>query len=300
MERLTTYARDFEYNLPMQYYEGRSLDNADALDFRFCFILIENGSGLLTINEKRYFYMAPCLICVNEREHIVIKKTDSLALKAFYFHPLIINCALDFVTTRQLPEDCSLTLLQDSYWNKFFVNRNDDYYGKISIGPMTSKKISILLYNIFKETQAQARENWPCRSRSFFLEALFILDNTFIEDNPFKEPYWEHVDDRLFSILIYLYNNYERKLTIDELTSVFSINRTTLSKMFQDNLGETFVTFLNKLRIAIASQLLRDTKLPVSEVMFKVGFNDNAHFLRTFKKLTSLSPSSYREKYCWM
>lgn len=300
MERLTTYARDFDYSLPMQYYEGSFMDNSEALDLRFSFVLIESGSGFFTINGKQYLYMAPCILCMNEKEHVIIEKTDSLKIKIFYFHPLIINSSLDFVTTRKLPEDCSLTLLQDSYWNKFFVNHASEYYGKISISQITASKLSHLLSSLENEINSQSRENWPCRSRSYFLEALFLLENTFVEDNPFQEPSWEHIDERLCPILLYLYHNYDKKITISEITTLFHINRTTLSQLFQEQLGETFVTFMNKLRITIASQLLRDTKLPISEIMYQVGFHDSAHFLRTFKKLASHSPSDYRKKYCWM
>lgn len=70
--------------------------------------------------------------------------------------------------------------------------------------------------------------------------------------------------------------------------------------MFKDNLDETFLTYLNKLRITMASTILRDTLLPINEIMTRVGFTDTVHFFRTFKKYTGLTPTEYREKYNWM
>jgi len=45
----------------------------------------------------------------------------------------------------------------------------------------------------------------------------------------------------------------------------------------------------------MASVMLKDTLLPVSEVMERVGFNDSTHFSRTFKKYMGLSPSEFRD-----
>lgn len=50
----------------------------------------------------------------------------------------------------------------------------------------------------------------------------------------------------------------------------------------------------------MASTMLRDTMLPINEIMTRVGFCDTVHFLRTFKKYTGDSPSEYRKKYNWM
>ncbi len=60
------------------------------------------------------------------------------------------------------------------------------------------------------------------------------------------------------------------------------------------------MTYLTQLRIRLAALMLRDTKLPISEVMWRVGFRDGTHFGRTFRKHTAQSPSEYREQYCWM
>lgn len=43
--------------------------------------------------------------------------------------------------------------------------------------------------------------------------------------------------------------------------------------------------------------MLRDTLLPISEIMYRVGFNEANHFSRIFKKHMNVSPSDYRKKY---
>ena len=68
---------------------------------------------------------------------------------------------------------------------------------------------------------------------------------------------------------------------------------------FQKATGMTIISYLTKLRINVAALLLKDTFLPVSEVIDRVGFNDITHFGRMFKKYIGTSPTEYRQKYSW-
>lgn len=300
MEPFTTYAKKNCFSISMSYYQGNTFDNKQSINFRFSLILIEKGSGILHINNNPVSFIAPCVLCINETEHILIPPSKDLEIKALYLHPCIINSSLDFISTRSLPENCPVTVIQDIEMLRFFVSRDSNYYGAIDIGPLSAKKISLLLSSINKETSEQSRDNWPCRSRSHLMEILFLLENIYSKDSFAKDPFLGQIDEEFYPVLLYIYNNYNQKITVSELTKEFNINRTSLSQLFQNNLGESLITFLNKLRVSIASRILRDTRLPIAEIMIQVGFNDSAHFLRTFKKYTGLSPSDYRDKFCWM
>lgn len=295
----TTYSRDIDYSMPMICYEEKEISNNEALNKRFCLIIIESGNGMITINDKSYPFIAPVLFCINESERVVIDKKYNVNIKAIFFHPSIINSILTFENIRKNPDDFPMTAIQDSYLNKYFIDRTNNYYGKINIGPLTYRRIEALFFAFKRETTMQNTDNWPCRSRSFLIEVLFLLDNVFGE-NEFLCNDVAIDDEELQQILIYLFNNYNRKITISDLTKEFNINRTTLSEKFSNFIGESIITYLNKLRVKMASIILRDTKLPISEVMERVGFNDSTHFFRTFKKYFGVSPKEYREKYCWM
>jgi AraC family L-rhamnose operon regulatory protein RhaS len=51
------------------------------------------------------------------------------------------------------------------------------------------------------------------------------------------------------------------------------------------------------LRINLAAAMLRDTGLPITEVRQRVGFNDDSHFRRTFRKYLGMAPGEYRREY---
>ena len=80
----------------------------------------------------------------------------------------------------------------------------------------------------------------------------------------------------------------------------FHTNRTTLTERFGLVTGQPVLSYLIRLRVRLASLMLRDTMLPVSEVMTRVGFTDSTHFGRTFRKHLGCTPSEYRTRFCWM
>lgn len=297
---LSIYEKHNYFSMDMNYYEGKELDNKEALNKRFTLVIIEKGSGIVKINNKNMFFIAPVLFCINEKENIIINKSLNLNIKVMYFHPNVINFELNFNNVRHIPSSFSMSQIQDAHTVKYFLERNEKYNGKLNINTITLKRFKYLFKAIKGQVSTQKAMNWPCRSRSFLFEMLFLIDNIQTEDNMASEFISDIEDDEVQKILLYLYNNYNKKITITDLTQKFNINRTTLSEKFSVNVGESIVSFLNRLRINIASIILRDSLLPVGEVMSRVGFTDSIHFFRTFKKYMGLSPTEYREKYCWM
>jgi len=74
------------------------------------------------------------------------------------------------------------------------------------------------------------------------------------------------------------------------------VNSSYLSALFKQEMGINFLDYLHQYRIDQAKALLRQGHLKISEVAERVGYFDEAHFSRTFKKWTSLSPSQYQKE----
>lgn len=296
---LTIHEKNNCFFMCMNYWEGMEFDNIDAIGQRFTILLIEKGTGIIEINDESRIFIGPVIFCINEQEHVVIKEHNTL-IKAILFHPNVMNCNFNFENIRKVPENFSVSEIQDAYFTKYFIERNKYYYGNISSGTITYKRFDHLYENFKNQVSFQNKDNWACRSRSFLIEILFLIENIYSDDDVYNFKPINLKDKDMQDIILFIYNNYNKKITISLLTEEFHINRTTLANKFSSYTGESIISYLNKLRVNIASIILRDTELPISEVMERVGFNDPVHFLRTFKKYKVLSPKEYREKYGWM
>lgn len=68
------------------------------------------------------------------------------------------------------------------------------------------------------------------------------------------------------------------------------------SRFFSRQFGKPFVSYMAELRVGHACRLLADSDMNVSEVAYRVGFNNLANFNRHFLRLKGMTPSAYRRK----
>lgn len=96
----------------------------------------------------------------------------------------------------------------------------------------------------------------------------------------------------------YLYNNFKKPLTMEELASHACISSTHLSYLFKAYLGMSFKQVLLRLRIVKAMEILSDNpNRHVTQVCDDVGFCDLSFFVRKFKATVGLSPGAYRDQF---
>lgn len=85
-----------------------------------------------------------------------------------------------------------------------------------------------------------------------------------------------------------------RHLPARELAAMFSISETSLKNYFREVYGQNLSAYLQDLRMETAAKLLADTRLPVSEVAMKAGYQNQSKFAAAFKKYFSQTPLEYR------
>ena len=71
----------------------------------------------------------------------------------------------------------------------------------------------------------------------------------------------------------------------------------TISHIFKKNLGCSINTFINKIRIERAKELLLNTNDPIEQIGAAVGIPDASYFSRVFKQLIGFSPSKVRQRF---
>ena len=95
----------------------------------------------------------------------------------------------------------------------------------------------------------------------------------------------------------YIENNFEEKITVDQLASMLALSRRNLERRFKKATANTVVEYMQRVKIEAAKKSLETGRKNINEVMYEVGYSDNKAFRTTFKKITGLSPIEYRSKY---
>lgn len=100
--------------------------------------------------------------------------------------------------------------------------------------------------------------------------------------------------DRTNRAVDFIFANYSRELSLEEVAEHLSMKPTYFSRVFKQATGRSFVEFVNRLRISKSCELLADGDKPVTQVCFESGFNNISNFNRRFQQLKGMTPSHYR------
>lgn len=95
----------------------------------------------------------------------------------------------------------------------------------------------------------------------------------------------------------YLDSHYGFKITLDQLSTEFYINKYYLTKVFKEQYGQSITAYLLNVRITKAKQLLRFSEKSVEEIGFEVGLGAPHYFSQTFKSVEGVPPSVYRKQW---
>lgn len=97
-------------------------------------------------------------------------------------------------------------------------------------------------------------------------------------------------------IIEYIKNNLNTPLRIDELCARFDLSQARLKYLFKTELQMTIRQYIILQKITVAKQLLC-TGSDIQKLPQTLGFSDYAHFAKTFKRLTGMTPKQFSQNY---
>lgn len=106
-----------------------------------------------------------------------------------------------------------------------------------------------------------------------------------------------HGDEMVIKAQEYIESKLHEKLSVEELSSRFSVSRRNFDRRFIKATGNTPIEYLQRVKIESAKKAFETTRKTINEVMYEVGYSDVKAFREVFRKITGMSPLEYREKY---
>ena len=98
-------------------------------------------------------------------------------------------------------------------------------------------------------------------------------------------------------LLHYVHDHYTERLTVQEMSVILHCSESYLNHMIKKKLGVTFSTYINKLRIEHAKEMILDTNESMLTIALAVGYSDPSYFSRVFMQLMDITPSEFRRRY---
>lgn len=198
-----------------------------------------------------------------------------------------------------------------SITNPFEVHANPlvDKDNKVSFDTIYLSKDLMGYLSGYKEVYFKQRVIHSPLANSLFHQLIYLLQTkqNHLVDGILKQfitsilPFASQVDNEYFTTSIlrqnhtlieYIDNHLQDKLTLDTLANVAAINKYSLVRDFKIQTGLTPMHYMHMKKIyACKEMLMKNT--PIEELVYDYNFTDMAHFSKSFKNFIGLSLRAY-------
>lgn len=107
-----------------------------------------------------------------------------------------------------------------------------------------------------------------------------------------------HDDGIILNAQDWLRQNSHRPAPVETVVKRSGLTERSFNRRFRKATGLTPINYVQHLRIDAAKHQLETAQTPVDEISVGVGYEDPSFFRRVFKRITGLTPSAYRRKFC--
>jgi AraC-like DNA-binding protein len=146
-----------------------------------------------------------------------------------------------------------------------------------------------MVTNLRNKASIEIEEHKTLDDIVIWLNDLFEL----FSSHTFKNPNSKHAE-AIKESLAYLLEHYGEKITLNEVAAHVSFSPTYLCTLFKNEMGQSFKSCLNRIRIEKSKELMPNHDLSIADISYKVGFADQSYFARVFKQYEGITPYHYR------
>jgi AraC-type DNA-binding domain-containing proteins len=230
---------------------------------------------------------------------VVLGPNDIVIIKPRQLHKFIVKSdtgcdfiVLSFKFENRINGEYSEVPLED------FLN----FVTSKETGPFITLKVSqkneivTILNRIIKELESS-------EPGSEFLNHLLVMEVFVLISRALKMEWENSIKGKspklreLIGISInFIHNNFERDISLGNIARFVFLSPSYFTRAFKDETGMSPISYLLKIRIDRARELLADTSLKISDIALSVGFSNQQRFNEMFKKYTKMTPLQYRKK----
>lgn len=266
-------------------------------------VTVRHHSRFVTFPEHSHNYVEIIYVCAGTITHyingkeIVLEKGDMLFLNQHAKHSVkraeFGDIGINFIA---LPEffDIPLQMLRKrNIIADFLVST----LGRTDPGPQylvfqlnNHKPIENLMENMITSIVQENEHEDVINQYSMGLVFLYLINHM---DSLKESSFQSYQDVIVQATLNYIATQYQTA-SLNQIADNFQQSISVLSKMIKQTTGFTFQELLIYKRCQKAAVLLSDTDLSVEHIIATVGYENQSHFYRIFKKQYGMTPKQYR------
>lgn len=192
------------------------------------------------------------------------------------------------------------------YYETAFFDRYDPDEISFLLSPFQESRVLRLnmkerlqietLYQSFFAELLEASPGYKLQLRHLATELLLRASRIAFKRNNVLTEEITPTKQKMKEIVQYINSHFHQTLRMNALSKQFYTSPSYLSRIFKEVTGFNMSDYINIVRIKEAQRLLRETDWSVTEISERVGFDNFSHFGKMFKRISLISPRSYRHQ----
>lgn len=267
--------KDFDINVA-EFNKPFSMQRQHYHDTYEIYLILE-GEKNLFLDDKKYllkkgslFVVEPFVLHMTTSTDKVYNKRYIMNVSSDVLSPMLTKSEVEHLF-KKLPT-CVLDLNEDKF--RFALNYFEEIHRYKNIKNSLSNKLMRMSIAHFVD----------------FISREEKKQSAITLKNPTKKS-----EAPVMKALMYINMNYTKSISLDFISEYANMSKSNFCLAFKKAVGDTFVNYLNTLRIAQIHKLLLTTSLNLTEIAAQTGFSSVDYLTRTFKKIHGISPSQMRK-----
>ena len=289
-----TFGREYNVGkiVPIQCVKDDTLRDLDIKGVCFALIMIYEGVALFQVGNVSFEAMGPCFVCLDETHSPKVLRSHGLKCDSIYFNPTFLNVNMTFSRVRSGNYE-ELASIHDFFLLRPFTGVNQYVFPVFDAYLDNVKRLFSMIENELRE---QPDWYWSCRSRSYFMEMMLLLERTYglisRDDSPGNAD--RILNQHVKRAIVYIENNYRESVTLEMVAKAAALSHSSLTQLFKKELEMTPIEYVWHHRIVVAKKFLAFTELPIKDIASRCGFKTMQHFSRKFEESTGCTPTTFR------
>lgn len=250
----------------------------------FEIVLFKSGEGIYRTLNKSYSIKAGDIFLFSSNEiHCIteISNKEEMVLMNIHFEPRFIwSPGNDLFDTKYL---------------KIFFDRNRNFENRLERSNPAITTITKLLLDMEQEFfEKQTEYALMVKSKLLTILVTLIRHFDYVKDTDNNFYMRKNNFEMIEKSIIYIHRHLTDDLTLNELAQIAKMSRAYYSAVFKKLNGISPWDYITAKRIELAIKHLKSNTCTMLELALKCGFNNTANFNRAFKKVTSMTPTEYK------
>ena len=250
----------------------------------FCeIVVITGGHGLhVTGNESWPIVAGDVFVITGDRPHDY-ENMEKLALFNILFQPELLR--INLLDLALMPGYHALFKLEPAW------RESHEFKSRLHLAPLDMSTVTALADRLNKELTGR-ETGFQFMASAIFMEIVGFLSRCYSRCS--RESSQGLL--RIANAITHLETNYAKSVDVDGLAEIANMSKRSFMRAFKKATGLSAISYLVRVRIAKAVDLLHDKDLSIAKVAHLVGYEDSNYFCRLFNTMMGVPPSAYRKR----